>query len=118
MNELLLLNINSLGLVKILRKNDTTNTVTILIPPRNFIKPVEVLYKNSPKILRRKDFNFIRVYYIDIKLENYLVFYKLVTDERDIGRLEIIKKINDKTIDFNKSKKVKLSDIKEIYYIY
>ena len=118
MNKLLLLN-NS-GLVKILRKDNTTNTVTILIPPRNFIKPVEVLYKNSPKIFRRKDFNFIKMYVIDIKLENYLVFYKLVTDEKDIGRLEIIKKINDKggTIDFNKSKRVKLSDIKEIYYIY
>ena len=117
MNKLLLLN-NS-GLVKILRKDNTTNTVTILIPPRNFIKPVEVLYKNFPKIFKRKDFIFMKVYYMDIKLENYLVFYRLFTDEKDIGRLEIIKKINDKdeSIDF-KTRKVKLSDIEEIYYIY
>lgn len=52
MNKLLLLN-NS-GLVKILRKDNTTNTVTILIPPRNFIKPVEVLYKTFPKYLKEK----------------------------------------------------------------
>lgn len=117
MNKLLLL--TSSGLVKILRKDNTTDTVAILIPPRNFIKPVEVLYKNFPKIFKRKDFIFMKVDYIDIKLENYLIFYRLFTDEKDIGRLGIIKKINDKggTIDF-KSKRVKLSDIKEIYYIY
>lgn len=117
MNKLLLL--NSSGLVKILRKNNTTNTVTILIPPKNFIKPVEVLYKNFPKIFKRKDYIFIKAYDINIKLENYLIFYRFFTDEKDIGRLGIIKKINDidKTINF-KSKIVKLSDIEEIYYIY
>lgn len=117
MNKLLLL--NSLGLVKILRKNNTINTVTILVPPRNFIKPVEVLYKNLPEIFKREDFNFIRVDYIDLRLENYLVFYRLFTDEKDIGRLGIIKKINDKdeSIDF-KSRRIKLLDIEEIYYIY
>lgn len=117
MNKLLLL--NSSGLVKILKKNNTTNTVTILEPPRNFIKPVEVLYKNLPEIFKRKDFNFIRVDYIDLRLENYLIFYRLFTDEKDIGRFGVIKKINDKdeTIDFN-SRKVRLSDIEEIYYIY
>lgn len=117
MNKLLLL--NSSGLVKILRKNNTINTVTILIPPRNFIKPVEVLYKNLPNIFKRKDFNFIRVYNIDIKLKKFLIFYRLFADKKDIGRFGVIKKINDKdkTIDFN-SKRVKLSDIEEIYYIY
>ena len=117
MNKLLLL--NSSGLVKILRKDNTTDTVAILIPPRNFIKPVEVLYKNFPKIFKRKDFIFMKVDYIDLKLENYLVFYRLFTDEKDIGRFGIIKKINDKdeSIDF-KSERVKLSDIEEIYYIY
>lgn len=117
MNKLLLL--NSSGLVKILRKDNTTDTVTILVPPKNFIKPVEVLYKNFPNIFKRKDFNFIRVDYIDIRLENYLIFYRLFTDEKDIGRFGVIKKINDKdeSIDFN-TRKVKLSDIEEIYYIY
>lgn len=117
MNKLLLL--NSSGLVKILKKNNTTNTVTIIAPPRNFIKPVEVLYKYSPEIFKKEDFNFIRVDYIDLRLENYLIFYRLVTDEKDIGRFGVIKKINykDESIDFN-SRRVKLSDIEEIYYIY
>ena len=61
----------------------------------------------------------MKAYDINRKLENYLIFYRLFTDEKDIGRLGIIKKINDKdeTINF-KSRRVKLSDIEEIYYIY
>ena len=121
MNKLLLL--NSSGLVKILKK-DNTNTATILIPPSDFFKPVEILYKNFSKIFKRKDYKFIKVYVYDIintniNLEYYLIFYKLVTDEKDIGRFGIMEKINDKdeTINFI-SEKVKLSDIEEIYYIY
>ena len=120
MNKLLLLNSCS-GLVKILKK-DNTNTATILIPPSDFFKPVEVLYKYLPKIFKREDYKFIKVYdiiNININIEYYLIFYKLVSDEKDIGRFGFVEKINDKNEIINfKSEKIKLSDIEEIYYIY